>query len=354
MIEAWREAVLYQRSSIKDALKKLDALELKLVILIDDEGMLLGTVSDGDIRRGMIDGKSINGPALEIANTTPLVATEDTNKIQLFDLMQLHKISVVPILDNDFKVIGLYREKPEDKFVLRKNKFVIMAGGKGKRMMPFTEICPKPLIQISNKPILQHIIERAKSEGFINFYLLTNYLSSMIKDYFGDGSKLGVNINYIEEKFPLGTAGGLSNIEVLKDDEPLIVSNGDVMCDINYADLLKYHLNHKVEATMAVKSYELQNPFGVVKTQNGFITGIEEKPVIKSNINAGIYVLNSSSISLIIKDEYCDMPTLFKNIISDGGLTIAYPIHEPWLDVGRPEDIETAVNFINRGGIKNE
>jgi NDP-sugar pyrophosphorylase family protein len=215
---------------------------------------------------------------------------------------------------------------------------VIMAGGKGTRLRPHTENCPKPLLPVAGKPILEHIIERAKSEGFSHFILAIHYLGHMIEAYFSDGAKHGVRIEYLKEETPLGTAGALGLISP-PPEVPFVVTNGDVITDIRYGELLDFHIRHAGAATMAVRTHEWQHPFGVVQMRGIDIVGFEEKPTIKSHINAGVYVINPTALSAMDCDETCDMPTLFERLQERGQRTVAYPIHEPWLDVGRPEDL---------------
>ena len=220
---------------------------------------------------------------------------------------------------------------------------VIMAGGRGTRLGKHTQECPKPLLPIGDKPMLEYIIERAKAEGFEQFVLAIHYLGHMIEDYFGDGGKLQINIEYLREKTPLGTAGALGLLQS-RPTEPLLVTNGDVLTDIRYSELLDFHIRHSAAATMAVRLHEWQHPFGVVKTNGVDIIGLEEKPVARSHINAGIYVLEPNVLDAIGTDEHCDMPTLFERLQDKSARTIVYPMHEPWLDVGRPADLEKARN----------
>ena len=220
---------------------------------------------------------------------------------------------------------------------------VIMAGGRGTRLGEHTQYCPKPLLPVGGRPMLEHIIERAKVEGFNHFVLAIHYLGHMIEDYFGDGSRLNITIEYLRENKPLGTAGALGLLSA-RPVEPFLVTNGDVLTDIRYAELLDFHIRHSATATMAVRLHEWQNPYGVVKTNGVDIVGFDEKPVVRSHINAGIYVLAPSALDSIGANEHCDMPTLFGRVQDRQSRTIVYPMHEPWLDVGRPADLEKARN----------
>jgi NDP-sugar pyrophosphorylase family protein len=223
----------------------------------------------------------------------------------------------------------------------RSNLMVIMAGGMGTRLRPHTKNCPKPLLPVAGKPMLEHIIERAKLEGFSRFVLAIHYLGHMIEDHFGNGERLGVQIDYLREQSPLGTAGALSLLNPCH-DAPFVVTNGDVITDIRYGELLDFHIRHDAAATMAVRVHEWQHPFGVVQTKGVEIVGFEEKPVARSHINAGVYVIGPAALGLLTADAHCDMPTLFERLQLQAKRTVAYPMHEPWLDVGRPDDLSRA------------
>jgi len=223
----------------------------------------------------------------------------------------------------------------------RTNLMVIMAGGQGSRLRPHTENCPKPLLPVGGKPMLEHIIERARAEGFRNFVVAVHYLGHMIEDYFGDGSRWQVKIEYLREEMPLGTAGAIGLLSP-RPEAPFLVSNGDVLTDIRYGELLDFHLRHGAAATMAVRLHEWQHPYGVVRTRGVDIIGFEEKPVARTHINAGIYVLDPRAFEALSPGEHCDMPTLFSQLQGQSERTIVYPMHEPWLDVGRLDDLQLA------------
>jgi len=223
----------------------------------------------------------------------------------------------------------------------RPNLMVIMAGGEGTRLRPHTENCPKPLLPVGGKPMLEHIIERARAEGFLRFVLAIHYLGHMIEDYFGDGSRWQVQIDYLREESPLGTAGAIGLLDP-RPNAPFLVSNGDVLTDIRYGELLDFHCYHGASATMAVRLHEWQHPFGVVRTKGVDIIGFEEKPIARSHINAGIYVLEPMTLEALTPGERCDMPTLFSRLQERTVRTIVYPMHEPWLDVGRADDLRRA------------
>ncbi len=292
----------------------------------------------------LLRGLELNCAIDQLMTREPLVVPEEIPRAAVLQLMQVNKIHQLPVVDRDRHVVGLrlWNElaAPGD----RPNLMVIMAGGRGSRLRPYTEDCPKPLLPVNGKPMLEHIIERAKSEGFGRFVLAINYLGQMIQDYFGDGSRLQVQIDYLCEQAPLGTAGAIALLDP-RPQLPFLVSNGDVLTDIHYGEMLEFHSRHQASATMAVRRYEWQHPFGVVRTQGIEIVGFEEKPVTRSHINAGIYMLEPEAIDVIEMGEQCDMPTLFARLQEQGARTIVYPMHEPWLDVGREGDLRRADTF---------
>lgn len=339
----WRNAILSHRAMTKDAIRVLDEVALKIVLITDDSNVLIGTVSDGDIRRGLLNGLNLNSPIESIVNKKPIVISSKINREKVLQIMTTRKIQQIPIVNKKNQVIGLHLWNELTSPPNFSNKIMIMAGGRGTRLLPKTLDCPKPLLPVSGKPILEHVINAAKSQGFNNFVIAINYLGHMIQNYFGDGSSFGVKIQYLHESSPLGTVGALSLLDPIPRTS-FIVTNGDVLTDINFGDLLNFHQLNKADATVAIKSYAWQNPFGVVQTKGINIIGFEEKPIINSFINAGVYVLEPSTLKFLKKSEPCDMPVLL-NKLKEGSLNlVAFPIHEPWIDIGSPDDLENASN----------
>jgi dTDP-glucose pyrophosphorylase len=339
----WHKIILPIEVTIKDVVKILDQVALQIVLITDESNLLIGTVSDGDIRRGLLKGLSLDSPIESIVRRNPIVVAPGLSREKVLQIMNSNKIQQVPVINKRNEVIGLHLWNELNSPPTHANLFVIMAGGRGTRLHPQTINSPKPLLPLAGKPILEHIISRAKSHGFNNFVIAIYYLGHMIQDHFGDGEKFGVKIRYLNESTPLGTAGALSLLDP-KPNSPFIVTNGDVVTDINYAELLNFHKQNNASATMAVKGYEWQNPFGVVQTQGLEIITFEEKPITRSYVNAGVYVLEPSSLSFLKKSETCDMPTLLKRLKEKSNSLIAYPIHEPWLDIGRPEDLKKGLS----------
>ncbi|MDA8926837.1 nucleotidyltransferase family protein [Gammaproteobacteria bacterium] len=335
----WKETLLSIDSTIKDAIKCLDKTGLKIVLVIDKNNNFKGTISDGDIRRGLLNDMNLESKIDRILHKDALVVPDGLELDLIKSLMNSNKIFQIPIISDEQQVIGLHYWGEISTVSERQNYMIVMAGGMGKRLMPHTEHCPKPLVEVAGKPMLEHIIEQAKIDGFKNFIFSINYLGHMIEEHFGDGSRFGISIEYIKENEPLGTAGSISLIKN-KINRAAVVTNGDVITDIHYGEILDFHEKHQAKATMAVKVYEQQNPFGVVETQGLEIISLKEKPITTDYINAGVYVISPSAVKKLETGSYCDMPDLFRKIIDDNEMTIVYPMHEPWVDVGRPADLE--------------
>lgn len=337
----WRQAIIPADATIGQAIANLNQNAIKIALVTNSVGAMEGTISDGDIRRGLLKGFDLNSPITSVIHRNALVVPPELERGLVKQLMVVNKIQQIPVVDAEHKVVGLHLwdeiVSPPD----RPNLMIIMAGGMGTRLRPHTEKCPKPLLAVAGKPMLEHIIDRAKLDGFTRFVLAIHYLGHMIEAHFGNGKRLGVKIEYLREESPLGTAGALGLLNPLP-DAPFVVTNGDVITDISYGELLDFHVRHAAAATMAVRVHEWQHPFGVVQMQGLEIVGFEEKPITRSHINAGVYALEPNALSVLAADAHCDMPTLFERLQAKDQFTVAYPMHEPWLDVGRPDDLLAA------------
>ena len=343
--ELWRQAILPVNANLQQAIRNLDQVAIKIVLVVNEAGVLEGIISDGDIRRGLLKGLDLNSPIASVIHRNPLVVPSEMGREMVMQLMFANKVQQIPVVDEHHHIVGLHLWDEITTPPTRPNLMVIMAGGMGARLRPHTENCPKPMLPVAGKPMLEHIIDRAKLEGFNHFVLAIHYLGHMIEEYFGDGERLGVQIDYLREQAPLGTAGALGLLNP-RPDAPFVVTNGDVITDIRYGELLDFHIRHDASATMAVRVHEWQHPFGVVQTQGLDIIGFEEKPVARSHINAGVYALDPDALDVLGANSHCDMPTLFERLQLKAKRTVAYPMHEPWLDVGRPDDL-------NRANIEN-
>lgn len=337
----WRRALLPTTATIQDAIRNLDQVAIKIVLVVGASCELEGTISDGDIRRGLLRGLDLNSPISTVIHRNAFVVPPEMGRETVMQLMVANKIQQIPVVDEQHRVIGLHLWDEINAPQARPNLMVIMAGGKGTRLRPHTEICPKPMLPVGGKPMLEHIIKRAMADGFSHFLLAVHYLGHMIEEHFGDGERLNARIEYLWEQSPLGTAGALG-LMPKKPERPFVVTNGDVLTDIHYGELLDFHIRQEAAATMAVRVHEWQHPFGVVQTKGVDIIGFQEKPIARSHINAGVYALAPDALEVLRVNEACDMPTLFERLQAREKRTVAYPMHEPWLDVGRPSDYETA------------
>lgn len=337
----WRICLLPLDSSVQDAVQSLDQSGFQIVMAVDAGDRLIGTITDGDIRRGLLRGLDLTSPLEAILHRDPLVVPPLLGQDAVLQLMQANKIHQLPIVDEERRVLGLHLWDELQAPVARDNVMVIMAGGKGVRLLPHTENCPKPMLPVGGKPMLEHIIDRARRDGFHHFVMAIHYLGHMVEEYFGNGDKWNVRIDYLREREPLGTGGALGLLSP-RPEAAFLVTNGDVLTDVRYSEILEFHQRQDSAATMAVRAHEWQHPFGVVRTDGMEIVGFEEKPVYRSHVNAGIYVLEPHTLDVLEAHAHCDMPTLFERLKARSDRTIVYPMHEPWLDVGRPADLEQA------------
>lgn len=340
-LDLWREVIVEIDTPIKIAIERLNKVGIKIALVLDKNYRLLGTISDGDFRRGMLSGLTLEDTVEKIMNKNPRTVNEGTSRLEIFRLMNDTKILQIPIVDRNNIVIGLHLWDAISVQAKYSNIMVIMAGGKGSRLHPQTENRPKPMLLVAGIPILEHIIKRARSQGFNHFIIAVNYLGQIIEDYFKDGHEFGVKIEYLHEDIPLGTAGALSLLSH-KPEKAFIVTNGDVITDINYSDFLDYHTVQNAAATVAVHTHEFQIPYGVVQI-NGFeVESYEEKPIVSSLINAGVYALEPDILDYIKEPRYRDMPEILDISRDLKKKVIVYPLHESWIDIGRPIDLEIA------------
>ncbi|MCG3714147.1 nucleotidyltransferase family protein [Arcobacter lacus] len=328
-------------SSIKEALQIIDTGALQIALIVDVNDKLLGTLTDGDIRRGLLKGLDLNSSVESIVFKTPTIAKISNTKEEILKLALSKKLHQIPIVDDNGKILGIQEIeeliRPKEKI----NKVILMVGGLGTRLRPLTDNTPKPMLKVGNKPILQTIVEKFSEYGYTNIIMCVNYKSHIIQDYFGDGKEFGVSIEYILEEQRMGTAGALSLLSE-KPTEPFFVMNGDLLTNINFEHLHNFHIFNNSMGTMCVREYDFQVPYGVVNIENSKILSIEEKPTHKFFVSAGIYMLSPEILEYIPQNQFYDMPTLFEKIISEKQNAISFPLREYWLDIGRIEEYKKA------------
>lgn len=348
----WRNVLIKPDSSIRDALEIINNEALRVALVVDKNQYLLGVVSDGDIRRGLLKNLSLAEPVSLVMNTSPTIAKIGTQREALIRLMEKKNILCIPLLDETGKIVGLETLHSALHRPNYQNPVFIMAGGFGTRLRPLTDNCPKPMLKIGNKPILETVIRSFIKAGFVNFYISTHYMAELIQNHFGDGSELEVSITYVHEESPLGTGGALGLLpKDLPEGLPLIMMNGDVLTNVDFQRLLEFHVRHDADATMCVREYDYQIPYGVINSDGNKITSMVEKPIQRFFVNAGIYVVSPRVIQSVEKNQKIDMPTLLEHHMQERNNILMFPIHEYWLDIGRMDDFNRAQIDINTLGL---
>jgi len=324
-----------ETSSIKECILYLEKSTKQIIFVVNNNKKLLGSLTDGDLRRAILKNYDLDTKIKSIYKKKPIKSMNNISFNDALKIMQFNRINHLPIVDKKNKIIGFYsRSFFETDKIEYECDFVIMAGGKGTRLKPYTNNKPKPMLKISGKPILEIIINNAKKQGFKNFIFAINYLGEVIENYFKNGKKFGVEIKYIKEKKPLGTLGSLANLNKKFKHENVIVANGDVISDINYKSLVEFHNLNKSDATMAVYPYKNQSPYGEVITKDAKIIDINEKPVSISYVNAGVYVFKKNVLKLLKKNKEMDAVTFFNTLRNKKKKIMAFAVHESWKDIG--------------------
>lgn len=335
------EIKLLPASSMAMAVKSIDAGGGRIAFVVGHDDVLIGTITDGDIRRALLRGESMEVPVSDIMCQKFHALDHLPSNEEVRAFMGKHGLHQVPVVDKAGRLEGFFRIEDLLSVPRRANRVVIMAGGKGSRLRPFTENCPKPMVRVGDKPMLEIILEQCIDSGFGQFYISVNYLKEQIKDYFGDGARWGVVIEYLEEDRELGTAGAL-NLLPEQPSEPLLVLNGDILTKFDFGHLLSFHVENSALATLCVREYLTEVPFGVVSLDDSTVLALEEKPVFSHYVNAGVYLLDPTLLKMIPSKKFFDMPELIEKVLGIQGRVAAFPIHEYWLDVGHPKALDQA------------
>lgn len=345
----WESALIGPETGLEDALSILDSSALKIALVVDHGRRLLGTLTDGDVRRALLKHLPMDTQVSEVMCATPQTAQRNWSRERVLSVMESSELLHLPVVDEDGIVVGLETlHGLLDKGLLN-NPVFLMAGGFGTRLHPLTQDCPKPLLKVGDKPILETILERFIDAGFHRFFISTHYLPEMIQDHFGDGRRWGVSIRYVHEENPLGTGGALGLLPHDEITEPMLMMNGDLLTTLNFRSLLAFHQEHGGTATMCVREFEYQVPYGVIKSEGHLIRSMVEKPKHKFFVNTGVYVLSPELVSTVQKGVRVDMPTLLEKAIAEGKNVTMFPVHEYWLDIGRLDDFERAQSDMRNG-----
>lgn len=343
----WKEWLVTESTTLQEAMEVLVAVGAKVVFVVDKDRRLKGTVSDGDLRRAQLASTKMDRSVVEIMNSSPISVTPDYSEKYVKSLFSKNKITEIPVL-SDGRIVDILTVHEMLEGFTYDNPVFLMAGGYGSRLRPLTADCPKPLLEIGGKPMLETTVRRFLDCGFSKFYISTHYLPDLIRDHFGDGSRFGASIEYIHEEKPLGTAGALGLLPKDEITEPLIMINGDILTKLDFGKMMHFHREHEGIATMAVRQYDFEVPYGVVKSSNGYVKSITEKPIQSFVVNAGIYIFEPEVLNRVDQSRFLDMPNLIDNLMEEGDKVALYLVNEYWLDIGRLEDFERAKGDYNQ------
>jgi dTDP-glucose pyrophosphorylase/CBS domain-containing protein len=346
--------VMPPTAPIREVMKCIDRNGKGIALVVDHEQRLIGTITDGDIRRAILAGINLDSPIMVLLEQqtpesypTPVKALAGTPDNQLLRRMSQYAIRHIPLVDEADRVVDIAILSDIVREYELPLTAVVMAGGFGTRLRPLTENTPKPMLLVGDRPLLELIIENLHQAGIRRINLTTHYKKDIVSDHFGDGRDFGVAIEYVEEDQPLGTAGALGLID--SSNEPLLVINGDVLTQIDFRAMLDFHREQRAAMTVAVREHEFPVPYGVVEIEGAMITGISEKPVLRHFINAGIYLLQPEICRLIPQDQHYDMPDLISHLIAEDHRVISFPISEYWLDIGQPNEYRQANTDVESG-----
>jgi len=338
--------------SISEAVPIFDRAGMGVLLLCEGDRKLVGVLTDGDIRRAILHNLSFEKPCSKVASPNPVIAPPDISSAEALHLMNHSRNFVVnhlPLVDKEGRVVGLLLRRDlvsEDQIAV---SAVIMAGGQGTRLRPITAGIPKPMLSVGGRPLIEVILEQLRQVGIRRVNLATHYKGEMISEHFGDGKDFGMEIRYVKEDQPLGTAGALSLMG--ESHEPILVMNGDILTGVDFRAMLEFHRYHQADMTVAVRRYEFSVPYGVVESDGVVVNGISEKPVVHYLINAGIYLLIPEVCRLIPKGQRYDMPDLIRRLVVEKRSVVSFPVHEYWLDIGRVEDYRRALSDLKNGKV---
>jgi dTDP-glucose pyrophosphorylase len=335
--------VIRKDQTLIEALECIDKGAEGIALVVSEHRKLIGTITDGDLRRATLAGRDMANEKVEVllrSHNPPVTAPVGASSMELMQLMKKHSIRHVPVVDAEGRIaeLALLKELAlEDELPVTA---VVMAGGKGTRMRPLTETVPKPMLPVGDRPVMEHVLEQLQSAGISHVSITTHYMPEAIESHFGDGRRFGVEIDYVNEKEPLGTAGALGLLKAPKG--PVLVINGDVLTQVNFRSMFQYHADNQADMTVGVRRFELQVPYGVIDMEESRVTRLDEKPTYRFFINAGVYLIEPDVLSHIKVDEHLDATELIDRLIDAKKKVVGFPIHEYWLDIGRPDDYARA------------
>lgn len=330
-------------ASLRRVMEVIDSGARQIALVTDDSGVLVATVTDGDVRRGLLNGLGMDAPVTEIMHRNPTTLLKGASAASAQRLMRERGLNHIPVVDPEGRLVALALRDGMTGLEARPARVILMAGGLGMRLRPLTETLPKPMIPVGDKPLLERIVRRFQDQGFSRFTLSLNYLGHVIRDHFGDGSSLGVEIDYVEEAKRMGTGGALSLLG-RRPEEPFVVMNGDILTTTSFGAMMDFHDETGSAVTICAREFHMQVPYGVLNTEGTTLVSMEEKPVNKHLVNAGIYALSPLVFEYICEDQPMDMPDLIQRVKDAGHKVSVFPVKEYWMDIGRIEDLDRARN----------
>lgn len=336
-----RSYVIGPEASILEAMRAIDANAREFVLIADDQLAVLGLITDGDIRRGLLAGLGMDAPAAKVMTRDFIAVTPDHGRASVLDLMKARSVRQVPVLDARRRLVGLHFLEELIGTAEKPNAALIMAGGKGQRLRPYTDARPKPMMEVAGRPILERIVLHLVGFGIKRVFISVNYLAETIRAHFGDGSRFGCAIDYLQENEPLGSGGALSLLPPGL-EHPLLVMNGDLVSQFDVTRLLEHHRREGAEATIAARHHDVEIPFGVLDVEGSRLTRLVEKPSVHHLINAGIYVIEPRLLGEVPRDRFYPMTDLFEGLLRQGRTVSVYRIEEDWIDIARREDLSRA------------
>lgn len=336
----YKEHLIQSGTTIRESLKVLDRLAKDAItFIVDKDEKLLGSLTDGDVRRGLIQGAELNQPVDHVIQSNPRFIRKGEQDIEKVIEYRENNFKVIPILDQDHRIVNVINFGELKSYL--PIDVVIMAGGKGTRLRPLTENMPKPLLKVGGKPILEHNIHRLSLFGMDDFWISVNYLGEQIEEYFGNGNHNNLNIEYVWEDEPLGTIGSVSKIDNYRHDY-VLVTNSDILTDLDYEDLFLSFLEEEADFAVVTIPYKVDVPYAVLETTNGHVMSFKEKPTYTYYSNGGIYLMKREITDRIPKNSFYDTTDLMEELIAEGKKVLSYPLSGYWLDIGKPEDFEKA------------
>lgn len=342
------ESTLHSNAVLIDAVRAIEATTKRLAVVLSEDDRVIGTLTDGDIRRSLLKGCTLQTSVMDAMNKEPVTAPINTSDGKLKELLEKNNIRSLPLLDSKQKYVRVLHEIElvnGDNESLNETTFsaaIIMAGGEGTRLRPFTENIPKPMVEINGFPLIERQIRRLSKMGIGTIYISVNYLSNIIKDHFCEGEDFGVEIKYLHEDKKLGTAGALSLLPDMSNSGPVLVMNGDILTTSDFIHLYNFHKDHQSAITISAVDYHVEIPYGVIQSDGVEVTALKEKPSQRFFCNAGMYAISSEVLKKIPVDTFWNMTDLIEKCLSDGDAVSVFPVHEYWSDIGTPADLERA------------